>query len=106
MRNDPPTTLRRVYGYHQARASGVGGVRADRSPRQVNRYWAERKEANENIEYVRQIVDADPEWLPFVLHWKGEGLTVAQIADSLHDAKYYMWHKSSFRTLKSHRPPF
>jgi len=36
VRNDAPTNLRRGFGYYQARRSGMGGIRRDRSPNQIN----------------------------------------------------------------------
>lgn len=65
MANDDPTSLRMGFGYRQARASGLGGLRPDRSPNQVNKYVSASKAARE----IRREVEADPEWGPFVAHW-------------------------------------
>jgi hypothetical protein len=43
MANDPPSNLRMGFGYHQARAAGLGGLRQDKSPRQVNREISDRR---------------------------------------------------------------
>ena len=77
MRNDPPTSLRRGYGYHQARAAGLGGLRADRSPRQVNLLIKGRKAQREAEKQLREEIAKDAEWAPFVEHWIREGLSEA-----------------------------
>jgi hypothetical protein len=50
MTNDKPTSQRMGFGYGQARAAGLGGVRASRSPRQVNKIIQENKSAREATE--------------------------------------------------------
>lgn len=104
MRNDPPTSLRRGYGYRQARAAGLGGVRADRSPRQVNNYIKARKADDNGKEYLRDEIHKDPEWGPFVEHWIREGLSVNDVVNALYNAKYYAWCR--LMRFKSHRAPF
>jgi hypothetical protein len=92
MRNDPPSTLSRRHGYQQARAAGLGGIRADRSPKQVNRYLKEQKTTREAI---RELIEAknDPEWVPFLIFRAGEGRTALEIATELYWMKRYSWAK-------------
>jgi hypothetical protein len=106
MANDPPTTLRMGFGYNQARAAGLGGLRADRSPRQVNRLIHDRKPVREATRYLRESIERDPEWTPFVEHWIREGLTALDIAESLGNAKRDVllrqkgWHNIRTRYAK------
>lgn len=80
MRNDPPTSLRRVYGYHQARAAGLGGIRIDRSPRQVNREIKENQAARR----LKDEIKKDSEWDKFVKHWiASERSTAEETLDML-----------------------
>ena len=61
MTNDKPTSLRMGFGYGQARAAGLGGVRASRSPRQVNQILKENKSARDATESLREYAkDVDP----------------------------------------------
>jgi len=82
------------FGYHQARVAGLGGLRTDRSPRQVNRLIDERKTERDALRHLREEVERDPEWAPFVEHWILEGLTAPDIWESLRCAKYDVWLRS------------
>jgi hypothetical protein len=90
MANDQPTSLRMGFGYGQARASGMGGIRADRSPNQVNLYVRESKAAS----MLREEVEADPDWKPFVEHWIRDGMSAEVIQNALWRAQAYMRFKS------------
>ena len=85
MANDDPTSLRMGFGYHQARASGLGGVRSDRSPNQVNKYTSASKAARG----LRREIEADPEWGPFVAHWLQQGIGAVEVAYMLFLAQSY-----------------
>jgi hypothetical protein len=70
------------FGYHQARSAGLGGIRAHRSPRQVNRIINERKDENEAL---RQIAEAgqDPEWKAYLKHRHEQRCSAQEIAREL-----------------------
>jgi hypothetical protein len=107
MANDPPTTLRMGFGYHQARASGLRGLRTDRSPNQVNRIIGDRKTERAAIRYIREMVEGDPEWGPFVEHWVREGLGADDISTALYNAQFYAWlRRNGYRNQMARRPPF
>jgi hypothetical protein len=93
MRNDPPSTLRRIHGYQQARAAGLGGIRADRSPKQFNRAVDEQKATREAM---RELVEAknDPEWVPFIVFRAREGRAALEIATELYWIKRFAWAKA------------
>ena len=94
MANDQATSLRMGFGYHQARASGLGGVRQERSPQQVNREVGERQIAKQ----IREFIESEPEWAPFIAHWVKEKLTAHEILQSLSNARFDVWRrKNSFR---------
>jgi hypothetical protein len=106
MANDDPTSLRMGFGYHDARRAGLGGVRADRSPRQVNQIINERKDENEAL---RQIAEAgqDPEWRRYLKHRREQGCSAQEIATELGWMKRYKWARSHFSVawcLKYHWP--
>jgi hypothetical protein len=71
------------FGYHQARAAGLRGLRTDRSPNQVNRIIDNRKTERAGICYIRGMVESDPEWGPFVEHWVSEGLSADDVSSAL-----------------------
>jgi hypothetical protein len=96
MANDRPTSLRMGFGYGQARASGLGGIRADRSPNQVNHYISESKVARK----LREEVEADPGWGPFVEHWIRDGMSAQVTYDALWRARAYMRQKERGFSLK------
>jgi phage-related protein len=103
MANDDPTSLRMGFGYHQARASGLGGVRPDRSPNQVNKYVSASKAARQ----LQQKIQADAGWRPFVAHWLQEGMGAEEVAYMLYLAETYVRLKKrgySQHTLKRYRP--
>ena len=100
MANDQPTSLRMGFGYGQARASGMGGIRADRSPDQVNREISERKVAKQ----IREEVELDPEWGPFVEHWIRERLEAQDILQALWNAKFDVWRRR--KGFKARYAPF
>jgi hypothetical protein len=95
MANDPPTNLRMGFGYHQARQSGMGGIRQDRSPNQVNREIDERQIAKQ----IREVIESDPEWAPFVAHWVKEKVKARDIIQSLSNAQVDAWRRrKGYRT--------
>ncbi|UFS76919.1 MULTISPECIES: hypothetical protein [unclassified Tardiphaga] len=90
MTNDNPTSLRMGFGYHQARKSGLGGIRADRSPNQVNRDTRENKAARQ----LREEAEADPDWGPFIEHWILDGISAEVTLNALWRSQAYMSFKS------------
>jgi hypothetical protein len=88
-RNDPPTSLRMGFGYGQARAAGLGGIRASRSPRQVNEITKENKEARQAIGKLHEIAK-DPVWKPYIEHRVAEGCSAAEIADEYYWMDRYL----------------
>lgn len=90
MANDPPTSLRMGFGYHQARQSGMGGIRQDRSPNQVNKAVNESKAARR----LRDAVETDPDWGPFVEHWIRDGMSAEITYDALYRAQAYLRYKA------------
>src|SRR5258708_7743753 len=104
MANDDPTNLRMGFGYHQARAAGLKGIQASRSPKQVNRIIEENKTERDAVKLIRQTVKNDPDWAPFVEHWVREGLSADQIYDSLFYAQAYARERHSL--LRKFHPPF
>ena len=98
MANDPPTNLRMGFGYHQARAAGLGGLRASRSPRQVNLYIEESKADREAIRQLREA-QKDGEWIPFILHRIDEERTAQEIANELYWIKRYARAKAQGYSL-------
>ena len=89
-RNDPPSSLRRGFGYHQAKQSGMGGIRQDRSPNQVNKAIDESKAARR----IRKVVERDPEWGPFVEHWIRDGMSAEITENALWRAQCYARDKA------------
>jgi hypothetical protein len=92
MANDPPTNLRMGFGYHQARAAGLGGIRGSRSPRQVNRDIEERKANRKAVRHLQKAQE-DGEWIPFILHRIAEGRTVQDISDELGLIEAWVRHR-------------
>jgi hypothetical protein len=84
------------FGFYQARASGLGGVRADRSPNQVNRYISESKAARK----LREEVESDCAWGPFVDHWIRDGMSAEVTQDALCRARTFMRMKAKGFSLK------
>lgn len=93
MANDPPTNLRMGFGYEQARAAGLGGVRADRSPRQVNKIVEQNKIDRKAVQELREAA-ADPEWAPLIEHRVGEKRTAEQIAEEIYWIKRYSAYRA------------
>lgn len=103
MRNDPPTNMRMGFGYEQARAAGLGGVRASLSPRQFNKAVKE----NQAWRRLRTECDKDRGWLRFVMHWSEEGLDAIRILESLENAQSYLRARERGRSslyLRHFRP--
>jgi hypothetical protein len=94
MANDPPTSLKMGFGYRQARAAGLEGIRRDRSPRQVNLIVRDRKSEKEALEYIQGMVADDPEWKPFVEHWVREGLNAQAVVTALYNAQFRAWQRA------------
>jgi hypothetical protein len=92
MANDQPTSLRMGFGYGQARAAGLGGIRASRSPRQVNQITEENKKTRHALETLREMAK-DPEWAPYIKHRIAEGCS----ADVMADEAYWMDRYSRMR---------
>ena len=90
MTNDRPTSLKMLFGYDNARRSGLGGIRPDRSPREVNRI----SRANKLVKELLQEVEADPDWEPFVVHWLMSGLSLEKTRESLTRAKLYARYRA------------
>lgn len=99
MANDPPINRRMVFGYKQARAAGLGGVRPSRSPRQVNRCIKESKEARLSVSFLRDEIGNDLEWEPFIRHRVREGCGTHEIACELYLMQTYMFEKESGLSL-------
>ncbi len=100
MANDPPTSLRMGFGYHQARAAGLDGIRQSRSPQQVNRYVAKNKETRETIRFLREAAN-DPHWKPFITHRVAEGRNARQISVELHAMRMYTFMRSRGGAVES-----
>jgi hypothetical protein len=90
MRNDPPTNLRREFGYSGARRVGATGFRSSRSAGQVNKDTRD----NRTLRKLRAECEQDSGWLPFVVHWGEQGVSADEILASLHRAQHYIWLKS------------
>lgn len=90
MANDNPTSLRMGFGYDQALQAGLGGLRADRSPRAVNKI----ARANKLVKELFNEIEADPDWGPFIEHWLSNGFTIEATRDSLDRAKLYARYRA------------
>jgi hypothetical protein len=90
MANDKPTSLRMGFGYGQARAAGLGGVRADRSPRQVNKITKENQNTRRATTDLRRLAE-DPEWIPLIKFLAGEGATAEEISEEIYWVNRYAW---------------
>ncbi|WP_416192957.1 hypothetical protein [Nitrobacter sp. TKz-YC01] len=98
MANDKPTSLRMGFGYGQARAAGLGGVRADRSTRQVNKITKENKSTRTATLEIREFAK-DPDWAPLIKHLVSQGLSPKDISDELYWVKRYAWSKAKGHSL-------
>jgi hypothetical protein len=95
------------FGYRQARAAGLGGLRSDRSPRQVNRFVNDRKSEREAAAWLREQVANDPEWGPFVEHWVRKGLSASEVQQSLANAQFDVWlRRKQFHRLRARYAKF
>lgn len=107
MANDKPTSLRMGFGYGQARAAGLGGVRQDRSPRQVNKITKANKSFRVNLPALQEAAK-DPDLVPLLVHRAAEGCTPKQIAEELYWMERYSRNRSKGRSvawcLKYHWP--
>jgi hypothetical protein len=92
MANDQPTSLRMGFGYGQARAAGLGGIRASRSPFQVNKITVENKKTRHALETLREMAK-DREWDAYIKHRVAEGCS----ADVIADEAYWMDRYSRMR---------
>ena len=61
-KNDPHTTMRRGYGYQQARASGITGFRV-RSAREMSAWLS----AKPQEKHFRELVEKYPHLKPIIL---------------------------------------
>jgi len=77
------------FGYKQARAAGLRGIRQSRSPKQVNRITGKAKLDRFMVNLVLERGGNDPEWKFFVAHWLSEGLDITEVLMGLHWAKKY-----------------
>ena len=100
MTNDKTTSQRMGFGYGQARAAGLGGVRASRSPRQVNKIIQENKSAREATEALREYAK-DPDYAILITHRAEEGSTPAQINEEISWIRRYAWARSKGYSLAS-----
>lgn len=108
MVNDKPTNQRMGFGYGEARAAGLGGIRADRSPRQVNKIIKENQSARKGISELKQFLE-DPEWMPLIKFRAAEGIRADDIANEIYWIKRYAWARLEKRfsleyCLKRHWP--
>src|SRR4051812_6148188 len=95
------------FGYGQARAAGLGGVRAPRSPRQVNKILQKNKSERGATEALREY-SKDPDWGRLIKHRAAEGQKAEQIDNEIYWIKRFAWARSkrfglAFR-LKYHWP--
>ncbi len=107
MTNDKPTSLKMEFGYGQARAAGLGGIRAPRSPRQVNKILEGNKSARDATESLREYAK-DHDWALLITHRIEEGNTPEQMNEEISWIRRYAWARSkgyslAFR-LKYHWP--
>ena len=107
MANDQPTSLRMGFGYGQARAAGLGGIRASRSPNQVNKIIQENKSTREAIESLREYAK-DSAYAILITHRAEEGCTAEHINEEISWIRRYAFARSrgysfAFR-LKHHWP--
>src|SRR4051812_17920539 len=107
MSNDKPTSLRMGFGYGQARAAGLGGLRSARSPNQVNRITKENKANREAIKDLRDAA-RDPGWAPYLKHRAQEGCSAEAIAEEFYwMQRYFRMRQRGFSVagaLKYHWP--
>ena len=87
MANDPPTTLRMDFGYRKARAAGMGGIRADRSPKQASRIIKENKRERDAAKAADEL-RSDPGWKQFVDWHLSEGYMLAEFGTGFHGRKH------------------
>jgi hypothetical protein len=90
MANDRPTSLRMGFGYGQARAAGLGGIRADRSPRQVNKIIKENRSNRTAIAELRYHAQ-DPDWIPLIEFLVAEGFSAEDISTEVYWLNRYAW---------------
>jgi hypothetical protein len=83
MANDPPTSLRMGFGYYQARAAGLDGLREARSPRQVNRLIKDARAYRAVVDYLRKKA-RDPNWAALIKHRIDEGCNVSVIEEEIY----------------------
>jgi hypothetical protein len=88
MANDKPTSLRMGFGYGQARAAGLGGLRAARSPRQINKITEENKADRKATSILREAAK-DPGWKGYLEHRIAEKCSSVDIADELYWMERY-----------------
>jgi hypothetical protein len=107
MVNDKPTSLRMGFGYGQARAAGLRGVRPSRSPNQVNRITRENKASREAMKALQEFAK-DPAWGPYLKHRAAEGCSAEMIAEELQwMERYFRMRQRGFSVtwcLKYHWP--
>ena len=100
MANDKPTSLRMGFGYGQARAAGLGGVRASRSPRQVNKILQENKSDRDATASLREAAK-DYHWALLITHRIEEGQTPQEISNEIYWIKRYAWARGKGHSLAS-----
>jgi hypothetical protein len=76
------------------------GVRASRSPRQVNKIIQENKSAREATEALREYAK-DPDYAILITHRAEEGSTPAQINEEISWIRRYAWARSKGYSLAS-----
>jgi hypothetical protein len=71
------------FGYHQARAAGLGGIRESRSPRQVNLHIKDAKANRNAVQYLRDKAK-DPNWELLIRFRAAEGRCAEEIESEVY----------------------
>jgi hypothetical protein len=106
MANDKPTSLNMRFGYDQHRASGMGGMRAPRSPNQVNKITRENKSARTATDHLRDAKN-DSDWARLIRHRAAQGVTAEEISDEIYWIERYARARKRYSLdwcLKHHWP--
>ena len=86
------------FGYSQARAAGLGGVRGSRSPRQVNKIIQENIATREATETLREYAK-DVDYAILITHRVEENCTAEQINEEIGRIRLYAWARSKGYSL-------
>jgi hypothetical protein len=93
--NDDPTSLRMGFGYRQARAAGLDGLRASRSPRQFNRCVEDSKATREALRYLRDV-GTDPDWERLIKYRISEHCSAQDISEEIYWINRYAQTRKHF----------